>query len=670
MDTAQEIRGQVRAVPVTAITVSRHNPRRISPDDPYIETLAASMAATGLAQPVVVRVNPADSAGWELLAGSCRLMAARKLGWETIDAIVRDLDDLTAQAITVVENLQRKDLSPLEEAQGLQWLLELGEDQKAIAAKVGWPLSRVARRAQLLTLIAEWRELGKTAFPTWSAAHFELIARLPVEQQGYLARKARNEAYRIKTTSDLAKWVEESMFVLARAPFDLKDNGLSRVRGACVDCPERSSVRPELFWDEDKLPGDLKGHDRCLDRSCYVGKMKAFRDRAIAQAREQNAAVLLLSTESYAGNGDGFKPPDGTVFSYSWRKAKKADSGSMQGVIVHGSGIGQLRWVTLTSEYKRELSARAAMSGTKRPKKGERTAPTAQELSDKLKEARLGYVVEQICEALEKVDPLQLILPPNAKIWTLMPIGDQLKAIERFMRWVLLLGVELADPLTLAEWLADNEAASTTDTIRQLWKSQQASLRWWMEYMVTDAHQAQALCEFIGFLVYDDLYAAACEKFPDAPAPVVKAKGKRSSKKEQAGSLDLGTSAGATESDPLANEHGVFTKETAGDALEILTVNIPAKWKFQIELEIVKGSSGHWYYGYRFGYSSAHGSSAAPSLSRLHFESRAAALALVIEHAVTFVNGYHGAVHVPQSHRDGTMAALERFHKRHVEGGE
>ena len=122
--------------------------------------LAKSIESHGLQQPITV-IAKADGR-YELIAGERRLIACRSLGWATIPAIIRDGD----QAIlALVENVQRENLSPIEEAEAFAELLERGETQQSIADKVGVTRSYVAQKVRLLELPAEARRLllGETA---------------------------------------------------------------------------------------------------------------------------------------------------------------------------------------------------------------------------------------------------------------------------------------------------------------------------------------------------------------------------------------------------------------------------------------------------------------------------------------------------------------------------
>jgi len=123
-------------------------------DPAALEELKASIRQAGLLQPVVVRPAP-QGGGYELIAGERRLRACQALGWERIPAVKREVDDRTALTLALIENLQRDDLSPVDEARGYERLLaEFKLAQQDVADAVGRDRSTVANALRLLKLPA------------------------------------------------------------------------------------------------------------------------------------------------------------------------------------------------------------------------------------------------------------------------------------------------------------------------------------------------------------------------------------------------------------------------------------------------------------------------------------------------------------------------------------
>lgn len=147
-----------RDIPVDAIDANHYQPRKeFRPDE--LQELAGSIRTTGLLQPITVRAIPGKGR-FELVAGERRLRAMRSLGATTIPAIIRDYDDRTMLTLALVENLQRQDLNPIEEAEGYARLsTEFGLTQTEIAELVGKDRSTVANLLRVLQLPPTVRRL-------------------------------------------------------------------------------------------------------------------------------------------------------------------------------------------------------------------------------------------------------------------------------------------------------------------------------------------------------------------------------------------------------------------------------------------------------------------------------------------------------------------------------
>jgi len=142
--------GLVLDLPVDEIQRNAEQPRSRF-DDETIKELAASIATYGVVQPVIVRQLPTGV--YQLVAGERRLRASRLAGLEMVPAIIRDVDETGALEIAMVENLQREDLNPIDEARGYESLMELsGATQADVAARVGRDRSTVANSIRLLDL--------------------------------------------------------------------------------------------------------------------------------------------------------------------------------------------------------------------------------------------------------------------------------------------------------------------------------------------------------------------------------------------------------------------------------------------------------------------------------------------------------------------------------------
>ncbi len=155
-----EREGSLIELAIAAIRPNPYQPRR-DVDATALEELTASIRKAGLLQPVVVRPVPSGGGGgdgtasFELIAGERRLRACQALGWEKIPAVKREVDDRTVLTLALVENLQRDDLSPVDEARGYERLLaEFNLTQQDVADAVGRDRSTVANALRLLKLPA------------------------------------------------------------------------------------------------------------------------------------------------------------------------------------------------------------------------------------------------------------------------------------------------------------------------------------------------------------------------------------------------------------------------------------------------------------------------------------------------------------------------------------
>ena len=141
-----------RHIRLADIAPNRFQPRR-SFAEPELAELEASIGVSGLLQPITVRSQPGG--GWELVAGERRLRAAGRLGWTEIPAIVREFDDRAMLTLALVENLQRTDLNPLDEARGYHRLVEeFGLTQQQVAEAVGKDRTTVTNLLRVLSLPA------------------------------------------------------------------------------------------------------------------------------------------------------------------------------------------------------------------------------------------------------------------------------------------------------------------------------------------------------------------------------------------------------------------------------------------------------------------------------------------------------------------------------------
>ncbi|MDR6120834.1 ParB family chromosome partitioning protein [Bacillus sp. SLBN-46] len=141
---------EIRKIPINQIVANRFQPRTVFDED-KIEELSRTIHIHGIIQPIVVREFDIDR--FEIIAGERRWRAMKKLGWAEAPAIVKNLSDTETASVALIENLQREELSPIEEAIAYGKLLELHNlTQEALAQRLGKGQSTVANKLRLLKL--------------------------------------------------------------------------------------------------------------------------------------------------------------------------------------------------------------------------------------------------------------------------------------------------------------------------------------------------------------------------------------------------------------------------------------------------------------------------------------------------------------------------------------
>lgn len=197
MEEVDSTEGEVRRVPVAVITPNPLQPRREF-DEGELDDLSASIAENGLLQPLVVRPSPAADGRFELVAGERRFRAIRKLSWDDVPVLIREVDDETLLVLALVENLQREALNPLEEAEGYRTLADrFGLTQAEIAHAVGKDRSTVANVLRLLRLPPSIRKLLSEGSLSMGHAR-ALVAMEDDVRAAEIARQAVEEGWSVR----------------------------------------------------------------------------------------------------------------------------------------------------------------------------------------------------------------------------------------------------------------------------------------------------------------------------------------------------------------------------------------------------------------------------------------------------------------------------------------
>jgi ParB family chromosome partitioning protein len=255
------------------LTESKTNPRRIFEDD-ALKELAESIRAQGVLSPLLVR--PLTEQGFEIVAGARRYRAAQLAEAATVPVRIVNLTDAEALETQLIENLQRRNVHPMEEANGFRALLNLEEPKysiEQIAARTGKSPAYVAGRLKLTELapvVVEAfcrEEIG--------VSHALLLAKLQPDQQEQALGACFKEDWSnggqkakriLLPVRNLQFWIESNiLLILKLAPFDKRDAQLVPAAGSCVDCPKRTGHNKLLFADVRQ--------DACTDPNCYHAKV-------------------------------------------------------------------------------------------------------------------------------------------------------------------------------------------------------------------------------------------------------------------------------------------------------------------------------------------------------------------------------------------------------------
>lgn len=354
----------VTPIPVNSIVPSPANKRNFPKDNKDILELGESIKSRGLLQAIVVRKSPKKKGRFELVAGERRWRAFQLMGWEMIPSVVRELTDSEAHDITAVENIQREDLSPIEEAESIKVLLDDGREPQEIADRLGKPVSWVVRRARIADLSPKWIEAisdEKNELSKWSATHLELIARYNHAEQDEIFEEYNDGGDTATiTVKELETALNNRLLMMKSAPWKLTDETLLPAAGACSTCQKRTSCQPSLFEPIEDMK--VSKDDKCIDKECFGKKLIAFHEIKIKKASEEHKNLIFLVKSG--GNTLPHDHPWKSSLSESWRYqgAKKSDPESVPAYILDGPGAGHIEYKKMDPDYS-GLGSRPRLTG-------------------------------------------------------------------------------------------------------------------------------------------------------------------------------------------------------------------------------------------------------------------------------------------------------------------
>ena len=248
--------GQLSTLPVDLLQRGSNQPRTDF-DKEALQELAESIRAQGVLQPVMVRPL-GDSGKYEIIAGERRWRAAQLAGLHEIPAVVRELDDQTAMCIALIENIQREDLNPLEQARGLSRLAEeFDMTHDDIAGSVGRSRSAVTNMLRLLELCDDVKRLLESR--QLEMGHARALLTLSEQQQKWAAQQIIKSGLSVRGAEALARRLQKAKTVLKpwqdRVDPDVKllETELSEQLGAAVSIQQRKQGKGTLRIAYDSL---------------------------------------------------------------------------------------------------------------------------------------------------------------------------------------------------------------------------------------------------------------------------------------------------------------------------------------------------------------------------------------------------------------------------------
>lgn len=397
--------GSFEAIPLSAIRPSTTNPRKYF-DEAAMEELTRSIQETGVTTPLLLRhvfVPARDSnslapIAYEIVAGERRYRAAKAAGREDVPAIVREIDDQEALDLQMIENLQRADLHPMEEAEGYRVLESHGATPEDIAKRSGKTVQHVVQRMRLLSLELDAKQMFAEGHLT--LGHALLLARLtPIQQVDALVYLLGIAQWEIKkdspataliqqrlgkrkpvviaeedeedglsdhlrgmheramarrlvdpTEAQLKDWIQSHVLLqLAGVPWHLADATLVPSAGACTDCPKRTGANIALFQDL------TTSEDTCTDPVCFSTKQAAQVKRQKDAAKTSGAQLLKISAKTSHDKLEekavevkkgATTVTKATVKQGQWEPSEEgACASSIQALMTDGPNKGKLMWV-------------------------------------------------------------------------------------------------------------------------------------------------------------------------------------------------------------------------------------------------------------------------------------------------------------------------------------
>ncbi len=387
---------QQQKIKVVEAYESKTNPRGNNFKGQAFKDLVASIKEKGVLVPVLARLTGSigKEPHIEIIAGSRRFRAAKAVGLEEIPAYIVEMTDDEAREAQIIENLQRQDVHPLEEAEAYSHMIKTTADIKAVAAKVGKSESYIHNRIMLCNLAEEVKQAYREG--EVNDGHAVEIARLSPggDQQKTLTHIKQETSFgRSLPVRLLSTWIEITFFnELAFQPW-LKDKEAMAAVGLCKECPPETNT---LF-------GEVK-EGACSTTRCHKRKMQKY----IQWMKEKTPGLILVSTEY------GSRP--GMISEYDYELVAKGTKNSKPGLIVHGKNRGKLITVLVKNQPVNQMTPEEKAAHEKKMKLEREAEKKKQEAETTRENRKMEETLKNITWPLKEkhLAPLFTILTEHA----------------------------------------------------------------------------------------------------------------------------------------------------------------------------------------------------------------------------------------------------------------
>lgn len=308
-------------VPIGLLVPSKTNPRKTFNQE-TLQELADSIAAKGVIERIVVRPHLDN---FEIVAGERRYRASVLAKLEEVPVEVKDLNDLEALEIQVIENDQREDPPFLEQALGYHALIYRGATVEQLANEIGKDPKFVASRLRLAQLHEKFHKNCHSGDMSLGIA-LELCRLQPKDQLAV-------PDWALENVARLRGYIRDRVLLdLGNVCFELKDAELVPAAGSCVDCPKRTGNQKLLF-------PDVKKGDTCTDPQCYHAKVDAF-----VKANSKDLVQIVNNTAPKAGQV--------RMYSGQYETVKKKTPGAVAAIHVEGHDKGRVEYIKIREKGK------------------------------------------------------------------------------------------------------------------------------------------------------------------------------------------------------------------------------------------------------------------------------------------------------------------------------